>query len=70
LAKAADHEIKKKRNGRYYVAKRGGGVVNGEEKAKILVDKGLVKTGLRKPPEEAPTEEAPKVEAPAEATAE
>ncbi len=62
MAKAATYEIKKKRSGRFFVKKRGGGVISGDEKTKILLDKGLIKTGLKKAPEPEATEEAPAAE--------
>lgn len=55
MPKNKDVRIKKKRNGRYLVRNAGGKVVNGMDKVKILLDKGLIKTGL---PKEAPAEEA------------
>ena len=42
-AKAKPHKIAKKRSGRFLVVKRGGGLVNGEEKTKILQEAGKVK---------------------------
>ncbi len=36
-------KLGKKRNGRYLVKKRGGGMVNGPDKAKFLQDAGVVK---------------------------
>lgn len=46
--KASGLQVKKKRNGRFYVKKRGGGVVNGEEKVKVLVDAGVIKALKKK----------------------
>lgn len=43
MKKAAAHKIVKKKNGRYEVHKRGGGLINGAEKLKILQDAGKVK---------------------------
>lgn len=65
-----EYKILKKRSGRYAVKTLRGKWVNGVEKAKILVDAGLVKTGLPKPEEAAPAEEpAAAAEAPAEEAA-
>lgn len=36
-------KIEKKKSGRFAVKKRGGGYVNGEEKVKILAEKGHIK---------------------------
>lgn len=57
MAKADAYKVQKKRNGRYTVTKRGGGLVNGMDKVKVLLDKKLIKTGLPKAPEP-PAEEA------------
>lgn len=71
-----EYRIKKKKNGRYMVCLKGGKKINGEEKLRVLVEKGLVKAALPKPKavEEAPAEEAaaeaPAEEAPAEESAE
>ncbi len=43
MKKAPAFKIKQRGNGRFVVTKRGGGVVNGEEKVKILVDAGKLK---------------------------
>lgn len=43
MKKAAAHKVVKKKNGRYSVEKRGGGMINGPEKTKILQDAGLIK---------------------------
>ena len=51
MAKAPSYQVQKKRSGKFFVRKRGGGVINGEEKIKILVDKGLIKNSLPKPAE-------------------
>lgn len=55
MAAKKEMKITKKRNGRYSVRDASGAQVNGMDKVKVLVDKGLVKTGL---PKEAPAEEA------------
>lgn len=49
--------VEKKRNGKYWVRAKGGKAVNGLEKTRILLEKGLVKTGVAKKKEEAATEE-------------
>lgn len=41
--KHAEMKLAKKRNGRYVVKKRGGGRVNGVDKAKFLQESGVVK---------------------------
>lgn len=51
-----EYKILKKRSGRFAVKTARGKWVNGVEKAKILVDAGLVKTGLPKAKEETPAE--------------
>lgn len=43
MKKAADYKIVKKKNGRFAVRKRGGGLVNGADKLKVLQDAGKVK---------------------------
>ncbi len=43
VKKAADFRITKKRNGRNIVEKRGGGLINGPEKTKILEEAGAIK---------------------------
>ena len=43
MKKAADVKVGKKRNGKFTVSKRGGGLVNGPDKVKILQEKGLLK---------------------------
>ena len=49
MAAKSEYKITKKRNGRYAVYARGTSkTINGEEKVKILLDKGLIKTGLPK----------------------
>jgi hypothetical protein len=64
---AAAYKIKKKKNGRFSVVKKGGKTINGEEKLKILIEAGIVKQAMPKP---APVEEAPAEEAAAPAEAE
>ena len=57
VKKASDIKALKKRNGRFYVRKRGGEMVNGPDKTKFLLDQGLVKKLKSKPKaEEAPAE--------------
>lgn len=48
VKKAGNLKVKKKRNGRHYVQKRGGGVLNGEEKVKFLVEAGVLKPVKKK----------------------
>ena len=43
MKKANTQKVVKKRNGRFMVRKRGGGLVNGADKAKFLEDAGVVK---------------------------
>ena len=49
MKKASDIKVVKKRNGRFIVRKRGGDIVNGEAKTKVLLEKGLVKKMKSKP---------------------
>ena len=55
VKRAADVKVIKKRNGRYSVKKRGGGLLKADEKVKVLQDKGL----LKKMTPKKKTEEAP-----------
>ena len=69
--KFADFSITQKRSGRFQVVGLNGKIVNGADKAKVLVDAKLVKTGLTKAAaSEAPTPDASpaNAEAPTEAT--
>ena len=59
VKKADDIQISKRRDGRFQVRKRGGGFINGDEKAKILHEKGHIKLTPPKPKEEEPAAEAP-----------
>lgn len=43
VKKAASQKVTKKRNGRFMVRKRGGGLVNGADKVAFLQEKGLLK---------------------------
>lgn len=43
VKKAPKFKIKQRGNGRFVVTKRGGGVINGEEKVKILQEAGKIK---------------------------
>ena len=43
VKKAPAFKIKQRGNGRFVVTKRGGGVINGEEKVKILQEAGKIK---------------------------
>ena len=56
VKKAADHKVTKKRNGRFMVRKRGGGLVNGADKVTFLQEKGALKkmTPKKKVEAEAP----------------
>ncbi len=54
IKETKQEQILKKRYGRFAVKTLKGKWVNGVEKAKILVDAGLVKTGLPKPEKSAP----------------
>ncbi|SMF47993.1 hypothetical protein [Pseudobacteriovorax antillogorgiicola] len=55
MAAKKDYKITKKRNGRYAVRDASGSQLNGTDKVKVLLEKGLIKTGL---PKEAPAEDA------------
>lgn len=63
-----NYTIFKKRSGRFGVKASNKKWINGEEKAKILSDEGLIKLSVaaEKPAEEAPAQEATSEEAPAE----
>jgi len=53
----------KRKDGRYAVRKNTGGYVNGEEKVKFLVEKGLIKAPAKKAaPAEEPAADAPAAE--------
>lgn len=56
MQKSAPHQIKKRKDGRYMIQKRGGGTINGEEKTKILMEAGLIEAKLKT--KEPATEEA------------
>jgi hypothetical protein len=58
VKKAKAHKIGKKRNGKFIVIARGGKLVNGPEKTKILQAAGKVKT-LTPKKKDAPAEGAP-----------
>lgn len=68
VKKTENYTIFKKRNGRYSVQGKNKKWINGDDKAKILADEGLIKLAKAAPApvEEAPAEEA--VEAAAEET--
>ena len=55
IKKASDYKIEKRRNGRFVVKKRGGGLLHGEEKTKVLQAAGKVKV-LTPKAKEAPAE--------------
>ena len=67
MKKAADLQLIQKRNGKWAVRKRGGGLLGGEEKLKFLAENGKIKLPTPKkvetPAEEAPAEDAPAAEA-------
>jgi hypothetical protein len=67
-----NYTIFKKRSGRYGVKGSNRKWINGEEKAKILSEEGLIKLSVaaEKPAEEAPAEEEAAAEATEEATEE
>ena len=73
---SGEYKIYEKRSGRYAVKDKNKRYVNGDDKAKILSDAGLVTIPVPKPKaveeeaanEEAPAEEASAEEAPAEET--
>lgn len=64
LKAVGDYKIYEKRSGRYAVKSANKAYVNGDDKAKVLVEAGLIKLPEPKP---APVEEAVAEEAPAEA---
>ncbi len=68
VKKVGENTIYKKRSGRFGVQAKNRSWINGEEKAKILLDAGLIKISkaAAKPVEEAPVEEAPAAEEAAE----
>ena len=66
---SGEYKIYEKRSGRHAVKDKNKQYVNGDEKAKILADAGLITIPEPKPQpveEEAPADEAPAEEAPAE----
>ena len=64
MAAAEAYRIKKKRNGRYMVTLKGGKRINGDDKLRVLVEKGLIKAAAPKPKlEEVPAEEGQAEEA-------
>lgn len=60
VKKVGNAKIYKKRSGRFAVEGKSGKAINGEEKAKILAEAGLIKIAVKqeKPAEVAPVEEA------------
>jgi hypothetical protein len=58
VQQAGDYSIFQKRSGRYAVQDRDKSWVNAEEKAKILLDAGLIKITPPKPPAPKQTEES------------
>ncbi len=59
MKKAPAFKIKQRGNGRFVVTKRGGGVINGAEKVKILQDAGKLKKMKAKAKPAADGEAAP-----------
>ncbi len=66
VKKTAEYSIYKRNDDRYAVKDAYKNAVNGEEKARILSEEGLITVVLAAVAEEAPAEEAPAEEAPAE----
>lgn len=60
IKKVGETTIYKKRNGRFGVQNKRNNWINGDEKAKILAEAGLIKVSVK---QEAPAEEAPAEEA-------
>ena len=58
--KSKDYSLVSKRNGRWAVRKKGGKLLSGEEKFKILIAEGKMKEQKKK--EEAPAAETPAAE--------
>jgi hypothetical protein len=67
LKKVGEYKIYEKRSGRYAVKDANKAFLNGDAKAKVLLDAGLIKLPEPKP---APVEEAAAEEAPAEEASE
>lgn len=63
IKKTAEYTVFQKRNSRYAVKDASKKIVNGEEKAKILLAEGLIKLTAPKPKEEEPAEEPAAAEA-------
>ena len=59
MKKASPYKVVKRRNGRHVVRMRGGKLVNGPEKTKILIEAGLVKKLKPKAKDAAPAADAP-----------
>lgn len=57
VQQAGDYSIFQKGSGRYAIKDKEKNWVNAEEKAKILLDAGLIKISAPKPPEPEQTEE-------------
>ena len=67
VKKTAQYSIFKRNDGRFAVKDANKNAVNGEEKARVLSEEGLITVTLPAAPvEEAPAEEAPVEEAPVE----
>ena len=67
VKRTADYTVYQKRSERYAVQGSDKAWINGDDKAKILLDEGLIKVVLPKPPE---PEAEPEAEAAGEETAE
>lgn len=66
VKRTADYTVYQKRSERYAVQDANKAWINGDDKAKILLDEGLIKVVLPKPPEpEAPAEDEAAAEEPA-----
>ena len=69
VKKEKDYTIVKKRSGRYGVLNKNKKWINGDEKAKILADAGLIKMSVKQEApaaEEAPAEQEAATDAPSE----
>ncbi len=66
VKKTSEYTIYKRNDDRYAVKDTSKNAVNGEEKARILSEEGLIKVAVAQAPEEVPAEEEAAEEAPAE----
>jgi len=69
VKKTSEYTIYKRNDDRYAIKDAGKNAVNGDEKARILSEEGLIKVSVAQAPEEVPVEEETAEEAPAEETA-